>query len=84
MNFWNFFNIYVFEVKESIAGIPTKLPCSGDLENPGQLPVQRYSRYWWSCFMDFHNFSTIYVFEGKESIADIPTELPRLSDLEIL
>ena len=40
MNFWNFFNIYVFEVKESIAGIPTELPCSGDLENPGQLPVE--------------------------------------------
>ena len=40
MNFWNFSSIYVFEVKESIAGIPTELPCSGDLENPGQLPVQ--------------------------------------------
>ena len=44
MNFWNFFNIYVFEVKESIAGIPTEQPCSGYLENPGQLPVQRYSK----------------------------------------
>ena len=36
MNFHNFFSIYVFEVKESIADIPTELPCSGDLENPGQ------------------------------------------------
>ena len=44
MDFWNFFNIYVFEVKESIAGIPTELPCSGYLGNPGQLPVQRYSK----------------------------------------
>ena len=40
MNFHNFFSIYVFEVKESIADIPTELPCSGDLENPGLLPVQ--------------------------------------------
>ena len=40
MNFENFFDIYVFEVKESVADIPIELPCSGDLENPGQLPVQ--------------------------------------------
>ena len=40
MNFRNFFTIYVFEVKESISDIPTELPCSGDLENLGQLPVQ--------------------------------------------
>ena len=40
MNFWNCFNIYVLEVKESIADIHTELPCPGDLENPGQLPVQ--------------------------------------------
>ena len=39
MNFSNFFSIYVFEVKESIAGIPTELPCLGDLKNSGQLPV---------------------------------------------
>ena len=40
IDFWNFFPIYVFEVKESIAGIPTELPCLSDLENQGQLPVQ--------------------------------------------
>ena len=34
------FEIYVFEVKKSISDIPTELPCSDDLENPGQLPVQ--------------------------------------------
>ena len=33
-------HIYVFEVKKSISDIPTELTCSGDLENPGQLPVQ--------------------------------------------
>ena len=36
----NIFEIYVFEVKESISDIPIELPCLGDLENPGQLPVQ--------------------------------------------
>ena len=33
--------LYVFEVKESIADISTELPCLGDFENPGQLPVQK-------------------------------------------
>ena len=35
-----FSTIYVFEVEESIADIPTKLTCSGDLENLGQFPLQ--------------------------------------------
>ena len=39
MDFRNFFISYVFEVKESIFCSFTKLPFSGDLENPGQLPV---------------------------------------------
>ena len=33
-DFYNFFIIYVFEVKESIAGIPTELRCIVDFENP--------------------------------------------------
>ena len=41
INFWNFFSIHVFEVKKSIVDIPTELPCLGDLENLGQLPVQK-------------------------------------------
>ena len=41
INFWNFFTIYVFEVREFISDILTELPCSGDLENQGQLPVQK-------------------------------------------
>ena len=40
MDFHNFFSIYVFEVKESIAVIPTELLSSGDPENSGLLPVQ--------------------------------------------
>ena len=40
VDFWNFFTIYVFEVRESFADIPTELPCLGDLKNSGHLPVQ--------------------------------------------
>ena len=40
IDFHSFFIVYVFEVKESISDIPTELPCSGELENLGQLPVQ--------------------------------------------
>ena len=40
----NLSEIYVFEVKKSISGIPTELPCLGDLENPGQLSVQEVQR----------------------------------------
>ena len=34
-------NLYVSEVKESIFYINAKLPGLTDLENPGQLPVQK-------------------------------------------
>ena len=33
--------MYVLEIKESIADIPTELQYLGNLENPGQLPVQQ-------------------------------------------
>ena len=39
-NFWNFFSIYVCEVKKSISDISTELLCLGDLKNSGQLPVR--------------------------------------------
>ena len=39
MDFHIFSTIYVFEVKESIADIPTELRCWGVLENLSQLPV---------------------------------------------
>ena len=41
MDFRDFFIPYVFEVNESIFRSFTKLPCSDNLENPGQLPVSR-------------------------------------------
>ena len=44
MDFHNFFSIYVFRVKESIADIPSELLCLGDLENLGQLLVQEVHR----------------------------------------
>ena len=37
---WIYDNVHVFEGKESIFDIITELPFLGDLENPGQLPVQ--------------------------------------------
>ena len=39
MDFSTFYNPYVFEVNEFILSSFTKLPCSVDLENPGQLTV---------------------------------------------
>ena len=33
-------SLYVFEGEESICDSITELPCSSDLKNPGQLPVQ--------------------------------------------
>ena len=38
MEFSNFYNPYVLDVKESVLGSFAQ-PCSGDLENLGQLPV---------------------------------------------
>ena len=39
MDFRDFFISYIFKVNESISCSITKLPESGDLKNPGQLPV---------------------------------------------
>ena len=65
MNFWNFISIYVFEVKESIAGIPTELPCSADLGNLGQLPVQRYSKVLMIVSYKFLTFFHYLCFRGQ-------------------
>ena len=83
LNFWNFHTVHVFKVRESIADISTELPCFGDLENPGRLPVRQVLGGTGDCvFVDFRNFFTIYVFEVRESFADIPTELPCLGALK--
>ena len=41
MDFHNVFTMHVFKVKESIADIPTELPCLSDLKNPCHLPVRK-------------------------------------------
>ena len=40
MDFHNFYTVHVYKVKESIADIPTELPCLSDLENPSHVPVR--------------------------------------------
>ena len=39
VDFSNFFISYVFDVNKSVLRSFTRPLCSGDLENPGQLPV---------------------------------------------
>ena len=86
MDFHNISIPYVFEVNESIFRSFTKLPCSGDLENPGQLPVYAETRgYWWLGLMDFRKFFIPYVFGIKEFIYRCFSKLPCLDipgDLE--
>ena len=63
MDFHNFFIIYVFKVKESIADIPTELPCLSDLENPSQLPVRKVLMILSYKFLKFSHYSC---FRGQE------------------
>ena len=79
IDFQNFFTLHVFKVKESIADIPTGLPCLSDLENPSQLPVREVLII---LSYKFSKFYTIHVFEVRVFIANITTELPCLGDLE--
>ena len=44
MDFHNFFSIYIFEIRESIADTPTELPGLGDIEN---LQNRKLSRDFW-------------------------------------
>ena len=81
MDFHNFYNIYVFKVKESTADISNKLPCLSDLENPSQHPVRKVLMI---LSYKFLKFSDCLCLEVKESIADISTELPCLSYLKNL
>ena len=70
------------EVREFIADISIQLPCLGDLENPGRLPVQHVLEGTGDCACRFWHFSTIYVFKVRESFDGIPTELPCLGDVK--
>ena len=62
MNFWNFHTIRVFEVRESIADISTELPCLGDLENPGRLPVQHVFGGTGDCVSSSFEISSLFMF----------------------
>ena len=66
LNFHNFFNFYVFEVKLFIAGIPTKLPCLGDFEYPGQPSVLELLSM--SDLENLQNRKLYFYFRGPSSI----------------
>ena len=85
MDFGSFFISHVFEVKESIFGSFTKLPCLGDLENPGKLPVLQVLEGTddWVLWI-FVIFFIFHVFEIKESIFDSSTEPACSRDLKSL
>ena len=57
MDFHNFSTVYVYKVKESIADIPTELPCLSDLENPSQLPVREVLMILLYKFFQFSHYS---------------------------
>ena len=57
MDFHNFYIVYVYKVKESIADIPTELPCLSDLENPSQLPVREVLMILSYKFLKFSHYS---------------------------
>ena len=62
IDFCNFLTIHVFGVKESIADISTELPCLGDLENPGWLPVQHVPGGTGDCVLQIFEISSPFMF----------------------
>ena len=62
IDFWNFLTIHVFGVEESIADISTELPCLGDLENPGRLPVQHVLGGTGDCVLSNFEMSSLFMF----------------------
>ena len=57
MDFHYFYTFFVIKVKESIADIPTELPCLSDLENPSQLPVREVLMILSYKFLKFSHYS---------------------------
>ena len=57
MNFNKFFTIHVIKVEESIADIPTELPCLSDLGNPSQLLGREVLRILSYKFLKFSHYS---------------------------
>ena len=67
LDFHNFFTIYVFEIKESIADIPTMPTCLNDLGNPGQLPVQEELRSMDDCVLKNFIISSLFMFSRSRN-----------------
>ena len=61
IDFHNFFSIYVCEVTKSIADIPTKLSCLGDLENLDELPIQEVLRGFEDCILWNFTISSVFM-----------------------
>ena len=67
MDFHNCFTIYVFEVKESISDIPSKLTFLGDLENPVQHSVQEVLRGNNNCVLWIFTISSLFMFSRSRN-----------------
>ena len=65
--FSQFFIIYVFEVEESISDILSELPCLGNLENPGQLPVQEDLRGTDDFVLWIFTISSVFMFSRSKN-----------------
>ena len=76
-------NIHVFGVKESIADISTELPCLGDLENPGTLPVQHVLGGTGDCVLSSFEISSLFMFlRSGNSLLTFLLSYHVLGDLE--
>ena len=58
---------HVFEVRESIADIPTELPCLSYLENLGQVPVQGYLKGTDNCILWIFTISSLFMFSRSRN-----------------
>ena len=67
MDFNNFYNPYVLDVKESVLGSFAQ-PCSGDLENLGQLPVLQELEGTDDCVLWIFIISSIPMFSRSRNL----------------
>ena len=58
VDFWNFFTIHVFEVRESFDDIPTELPCLRDLKNSSCYVMPRHAT---SCHLISRHVTSCHV-----------------------
>ena len=53
--------------EESISDIPPELPCFGDLENSGQLPVQEVLEDTAECVLSIFEIFSLFMFSRSEN-----------------